>query len=469
MWKLWRSATSNRRNLDTAHEAFPHARTYRDFRRLYEKVDDIDGVVVSTTEHTHAYATLPALLAKKHVYCEKPLTHNVAEARLITEVAAKAGVATQMGTQMHASPNYHRVVELMIQSNAIGKVSEVHVWVSRAWGLQSEEESEAKQRSCLRRLTSTEAMELPTISIGIFGSGQPRNDRITTSISPVPIGIAGGSLGMEPCPTSAATGTISYWALKLDAPRALKQSAIGSPEIAPASMTANPSMENGETYPPANCTGTKGHITSHALGASHFQVCKRCPVRRRSRNAVSRLHQARLVARRKIQRLQATQAVHSGFTRSTRRMVVGMQDGSPTSSPFSYAGPLTEANHLGNVAFRAGGKILWDAKPCGSPTTKWQTSISLAHPRRLVAQGTVTRIIEGSLLLATRNSSKSRNSLGAMVFINLRAWNSHSFLYELRYRPSRSRRFSFDVPSVMESLVSLITKPLIASPSTVRT
>ena len=66
-----------------------------DFRRfLREKIDDIDTVVVSTTEHTHAFATLPALQARKHDHCEKPLTRDVRECRIITEAAAKAGVQT---------------------------------------------------------------------------------------------------------------------------------------------------------------------------------------------------------------------------------------------------------------------------------------------------------------------------------------------------------------------------------------
>ena len=93
---------------------------------------------MSTTEHTHAFATLPALQLGKHVYCEKPLTYNIWEARHIREAAAKTKVATQMGTQIHAGNNYRRVVEL-IQTGAIGPVHEAHVWVSRAWGRQSKE------------------------------------------------------------------------------------------------------------------------------------------------------------------------------------------------------------------------------------------------------------------------------------------------------------------------------------------
>jgi predicted dehydrogenase len=95
-------------------------------------------VVVSCAEHTHAFATLPALQLGKHVYCEKPLSHSIWEARIITEAARRAKVATQMGTQIHATANYRRVVEL-VQSGAIGPVRETHVWVGRAWGLQSEE------------------------------------------------------------------------------------------------------------------------------------------------------------------------------------------------------------------------------------------------------------------------------------------------------------------------------------------
>src|SRR3954451_3430732 len=132
----------NENNLNAAGKKLPDAKKFRDFRKLYDTLKDgeFDAVVVSTCEHTHAFATLPALLHKKHVYCEKPLTRDVHEARIITEAAKRAGVATQMGTQIHATDNYRRVVEL-VQSGAIGPVGECHVWVSRAWGWQSEEDA----------------------------------------------------------------------------------------------------------------------------------------------------------------------------------------------------------------------------------------------------------------------------------------------------------------------------------------
>jgi predicted dehydrogenase len=137
----------NTPSADRAAAKFSGAKKFQDFRKLYDSVgNDVDAVVVSTTEHTHAFATMPALQLGKHVYCEKPLAYNIDETRRITEAAAKSGVVTQMGTQIHAGNNYHRVVEL-IQSGAIGEISEAHVWVGRAWGLQSE--AEAKKHNDL--------------------------------------------------------------------------------------------------------------------------------------------------------------------------------------------------------------------------------------------------------------------------------------------------------------------------------
>src|SRR2546421_4137778 len=117
--------------LSQAKEKFPAAKTYADFRRMLEQ-KDIDAVVVGTADHTHAVATAAALHLGKHVYCEKPLTHTVFEARTIAELAARnKKLATQMGTQIHAGENYRRVVEL-VQSGAIGKVNECHVWCQKS-------------------------------------------------------------------------------------------------------------------------------------------------------------------------------------------------------------------------------------------------------------------------------------------------------------------------------------------------
>ncbi|HTL57507.1 MAG TPA: Gfo/Idh/MocA family oxidoreductase, partial [Candidatus Limnocylindrales bacterium] len=103
----------NAKALNSAGAKHPGARKVADFRKLFDDAKAFDAVVVSTCEHTHAFVTMLALHHSKHVYCEKPLTHNIWEARKIREAAAKKKVATQMGIQIHATENYRQVVELI--------------------------------------------------------------------------------------------------------------------------------------------------------------------------------------------------------------------------------------------------------------------------------------------------------------------------------------------------------------------
>ena len=121
----------NAENLGKAAKQFPEAKTYEDWRKCLEQ-KDIDAVVCSTTDHTHAFVNTWALNRGKHVYCEKPLANSVHEARTVREayLKHKGKVATQMGTQIHATDNFRRVVEL-IRGGAIGKPQEVRVWCSR--------------------------------------------------------------------------------------------------------------------------------------------------------------------------------------------------------------------------------------------------------------------------------------------------------------------------------------------------
>jgi predicted dehydrogenase len=103
--------------------------TYEDFRVLLDKEKAIDAVLCATPDHLHAYVSILAMRAGKHIYCEKPLTHNIWEARLVAKVAKETGVATQMGNQGHSSDGIRQTCE-WIWSGAIGSVREVHAWVS---------------------------------------------------------------------------------------------------------------------------------------------------------------------------------------------------------------------------------------------------------------------------------------------------------------------------------------------------
>jgi predicted dehydrogenase len=109
---------------------FPGAKPHKDFRKMLEEQKDIDAVVVATPDHVHAFASMMAIKMGKHVYCEKPLTHSVWEARQVALAAREHKVATQMGNQGQASEQT-RVLSELILDGAIGPVREAHIWTDR--------------------------------------------------------------------------------------------------------------------------------------------------------------------------------------------------------------------------------------------------------------------------------------------------------------------------------------------------
>ncbi len=109
----------------------PKAKTYKDYRKMFDASEkEIDGVFVTIPDHHHAFATMEAIKRGKHVYCEKPLTHSVWEARQVTEAARKAKVATQMGNQGQSSQGTRMLAE-WVAAGAIGNVTEAHLWTNR--------------------------------------------------------------------------------------------------------------------------------------------------------------------------------------------------------------------------------------------------------------------------------------------------------------------------------------------------
>ncbi|TAK97347.1 MAG: Gfo/Idh/MocA family oxidoreductase, partial [Verrucomicrobia bacterium] len=109
---------------------YPDAKFYQDFRVMLEKEKSLDAVIVATPDHLHAEVAAMAIRLGKHVYCQKPLTQTIYEARLLKKLARQHGVATQMGNQGSAEDGLRRAVEV-IQAGLIGQVREVHVWTNR--------------------------------------------------------------------------------------------------------------------------------------------------------------------------------------------------------------------------------------------------------------------------------------------------------------------------------------------------
>ncbi|NLN92216.1 MAG: Gfo/Idh/MocA family oxidoreductase [Candidatus Hydrogenedens sp.] len=118
------------KNLEKAAIRYPGAKLYRDWREMLAKEGDyLDSINIATPDHMHAPAAYEAMKRKLHVFCEKPLTHEVYEARRLTEAAEKYGVATQMGIQIH-SHDYYRTAVHWVKEGAIGKVKNWYSWSS---------------------------------------------------------------------------------------------------------------------------------------------------------------------------------------------------------------------------------------------------------------------------------------------------------------------------------------------------
>jgi predicted dehydrogenase len=349
-------------NLNRAAKSHPKARKFADYRRLYDYAKEFDAVVVSTCEHTHAFATLPALQLRKHVYCEKPLTQNVWEARVIREAAAKAKVATQMGIQIHARDNYRRVVEL-VQTGAIGPVSEVHVWVSRAWGRQSAADAKRHHDIVTVRERPSESQTPPRgLNWDLWLGPAPARPFHSVYV-PGPKWYRWWDFGNG---TMSDLGShwidLPFWALKLKAPKTIS---AGGPkphaEIAPASMQV--------TYEYA----ARGDLPAVTL--SWYQGANKPAVW--SNGGIPKWNNGVLFVGKKGM-LLADYGKHTllpekefaGFARPKpfipksrghhAEWLHACKTGATTTCNFEYSGWLTEANHLGNVAFRTGKTLVWD-------------------------------------------------------------------------------------------------------------
>jgi len=354
----------NARNLAKAAQQYPKARTYEDFRKLYEKTDDIDAVVVSTTEHTHAYATMPALQHGKHVYCEKPLTHNVYEARMITEAAAKVNVATQMGTQIHGLPNYRRVVEL-IQSGAIGGVSEVHVWVARAWGRQAPADARRNRDIVAIQERPQTGMQPPDYLNWDLWLGPAPERPYHSTYFPGPKWYRWWDFGNG---TMSDLGShwidLPFWALKLDAPKTIEADGPKPhPELAPASMMARYEYGPRKELPACSVTWYQGTYKPEIWKQGGIPKWNSAVLFIGEKGMVlSDYGKHVLLPKTKFEDFERPKPFIPNSPGHHQEWLRACRTGAPTGSPFSYAGPLTEANHLGNVAFRAGQKLYWDAK-----------------------------------------------------------------------------------------------------------
>jgi len=342
----------NESHLAIAAEKFPRAKTYIDWRKLLDQ-KDLDAVVVSTAEHTHAPASLRAMKQGQHVYCEKPLAHSVHEARLMRETYKQSKVATQMGTQIHATENYRRVVEL-VQSGAIGPVREVHVWVDQAiqgtrerpaetvpvppelhWDLWLGPAPERPYHPCY-----FERRSLSWQNWWDFGNG------------------ALGDMGSH-------TIDLPFWALDLRAPTTIEAEGplpVRS-ETYPDYLIVRWEHPARGSRPPLKLTWYDGHqfppsppgidLTTWHLGIMFVGD---------KGTLLANYSKWILLPESEFKNFQPPQPSIAPSLGQHEEWLQACKTGTPTLCNFDYSGALVEHNLLGTVAFRVGKKLEWDAE-----------------------------------------------------------------------------------------------------------
>jgi len=349
--------------LNAAGEKYPHARKLTDFRGLYDHADEFDAVVVSTCEHTHAFATLPALRMGKHVYCEKPLTHSTWESRVIREAAGEAQVATQMGTQIHASNNYRRVVEL-VQSGVIGPVHEAHVWVSRAWGRHASAE-DAQKANDIYHVDERPAESQP-IPAGLdwdLWLGPAPERPFHEAYFPGPRWYRWWDFGNG---TMSDLGShhvdLSFWALELDYPLTIEASGPAPhAELAPASMQVTYEYGPRGDLPEVKLTWYQGQNKPAIWTEAGIpQWADGTLFVGQKGMLLANYGEHMLLPEEQWTDFEPPAPFIPNSLGHHAEWIHACKTGAPTTCNFEYAGWLTEANHLGNVAFRSGKKLFWD-------------------------------------------------------------------------------------------------------------
>ena len=359
-------------DVDSAYAAktfkrYPDAKVYKDYRVMFDKEKNIDAVVIATPDHTHAVITMAAMERGKHVYCQKPLTHTVYEARKITEAARKYKVQTQMGNQGHSSEHI-RLLKEWLADGAIGDVTEVYTWTDRPVG--------GRPWSTFAVMAKPE--DTPPVPESLdwdLWLGPAPYRTYHPEYHPTKwrawLDFGTGALGDMGCHILDP----AFWALDLGAPESIEatsthwQKEVSSQTFPRASIVryrfpargkrppVNLTWYDGRLLPPipdalekgrkipdsgAFIIGDKGCMMHDSHGADGLRIVPETKMREYKRPEKT---------------LPRVKDGHEGD------WLRACKDGKPASSSFEYGGALTEMVLLGVVAIRAKDqKLYWDAE-----------------------------------------------------------------------------------------------------------
>jgi predicted dehydrogenase len=327
---------------------------YVDFREMLDKEKAIDAVLIATPDHIHATAALAAIEAKKHVFCEKPLTHSIYETRVVTEAARAAKVATQMGNQGHSTEDIRLMVE-WIRNGAIGPVREVFAW------------TEAGKDSRIDRVTRPE--DTPPVPPGLdwqrwLGPVEyrpyhpeyfPYNWRGWWAFG-------NGALGDMGCHNIDA----AFWALDLRYPETVEASTVElNDETAPLASIVHYTFPKRGELPELKLTWYDG-------GLQPPRPEELEPERNMGEDGLLFVgdkgkilaggwsESPRIIPEPKMRAYQRPAKTIPRVEGHRRDWINACKGGKPSSANFDFGGPLTELVLLGTVAMRTKKKLYWD-------------------------------------------------------------------------------------------------------------
>lgn len=326
-------------------EKYPGVKLFTDFRKMLDQVGkDIDGVVISTPDHTHFHPAMMAMDMGKHVYCEKPMAHSVWEVREMTKKAKEKGVATQLGVQRHTLSNIHDSVDI-IKAGVIGTVTDVYSWIGGSHGMPG---------------VPKDTPQVPDHLDWDLWIGPAAMRPYHPSICPYGWRFwwdyGTGETGNFGCHIL----DIPFWALDLKYPSTV--SASGPPVH---DLTTPKSMETKFFFPEQNVNLHWAHSSTGP------DIVREKNLSVRGMNTVfvgsegilaTGFGDYKLYPEKKFENFEVARTIPKspGFH---KEWINACKGDAPATCEFGYSGPLTETVLLGNVAYRAGGKeFQWDAE-----------------------------------------------------------------------------------------------------------
>lgn len=326
---------------------------YEDYRELLDKEKGVDAVMIATPDHVHAFVTLAALRLGKHVYCEKPLTHSVQEARVVTEEARKAEVATQMGQQGNSGEGIRQCCE-WVWDGAIGEVREVHAWSGAGGWLPSVRER-PKDTPLVPRGMNWDLWLGPATARPYHPHYAPYNWRGWWDFGTGGIGDM-GCHNIDPAMAALKLiypDTVEGTSTKLNDERTPYGTLIhftfpereGMPPVRLTWYGGGMKPPRPEEFAPGQNFGGEGCLLVGSKGKILLGGWSRHP---------------RLLPELRMQEYKQPPKTLLRVSAHDRAWLDACKGGPKASSDFDYSGPLAELVLLGMVAVRCGEKLHWD-------------------------------------------------------------------------------------------------------------